>query len=474
MFAIDLDDRAVSLARNGRVLSSAPSAVFDPSGADAWRELRLQPRSTSSRHLTAVLAQRNATARSEALVEAELRARLAECPPTEGERVWIAAPARSEAAGLTAILGIALRIGLQVDGFVDAAVVAAATAQPQTNVIVLELGLHHAAATAVDVEGGQARRRRSVATERGGLLELYQTWLDLVGTTMVKRTRFDPLHDASTEQQLFDAIPTTLSEIAAKGETTGVALQGTQRFEVALTRDQFAQSAQSICTAIVGLLHQLRPAGAPVTIVIPRVAADLPGLKSQLEQFAGCELVTVNDGFTAAGTSLLDLPAHPAPNTTVTTNDISATNSSVRLLRRIPLQTHLPPPHAVREYTLRREPLGSHRAGSPTPSYVLWDGRAFSLNVESLTVGRSPGSSERLISLPEGLAGVSRRHCTFVHDGGQLFVLDHSSFGTFVNGERVLERARVHVGDKVRVGQPGVELSLISVGDATDVQNQHR
>ncbi len=68
------------------------------------------------------------------------------------------------------------------------------------------------------------------------------------------------------------------------------------------------------------------------------------------------------------------------------------------------------------------------------------------------------------LSLPDGLAGVSRRHCTFVRDGDELVLIDHSHFGTVVNGERVSERVRIHAGDKVRLGEPGIELSLISIG----------
>ena len=49
-FALELDDRAVAIATDGRVLSSAPSAVFDGTagttvGANAWRELRSPPQS---------------------------------------------------------------------------------------------------------------------------------------------------------------------------------------------------------------------------------------------------------------------------------------------------------------------------------------------------------------------------------------------------------------------------------------------
>jgi pSer/pThr/pTyr-binding forkhead associated (FHA) protein len=94
----------------------------------------------------------------------------------------------------------------------------------------------------------------------------------------------------------------------------------------------------------------------------------------------------------------------------------------------------------------------------------LFDGRAIPLAASALIVGRSPGSTPSL-TLPEGLAGVSRRHCTFVRDVNEVVLVDHSHYGTFVNGERVSERVRIHAGDKVRVGEPGVELSLIAIGE---------
>jgi hypothetical protein len=314
------------------------------------------------------------------------------------------------------------------------------------------LGLHHAAATAVDREAAQARRRRTVLTERGGLIELQQAWLDLIGTTMVKRTRFDPLHDATTEQQLFDAMTALTGEVAVAGTTNATVTQGRERFEVALTRDQFAQAAEPVYRAIIALLHQLRPAGAGCDIVMPRQAAELPGMPLLLEQFVGCELVTVPDGFAAAATSMFDLPAG-LPG-----------EDSVRMLRRLPVQSRTgmtgSSEHggSLPEGAIREE-LGRHRSGGPPPSHVLLDGRAYSLSAESLVVGRALAN----VQLPDGLAGVSRRHCTFAHDGEEIVLLDHSTFGTFVNGERVHERVRVHAGDRIRLGEPGVELSLIAV-----------
>jgi len=77
---------------------------------------------------------------------------------------------------------------------------------------------------------------------------------------------------------------------------------------VALTRDQFAQAAESVHRELLRMLHELRPAGAPVVLVVPSIVAHLPGLRDELEQFVDCELVGVPDGFAALASSRLDLP----------------------------------------------------------------------------------------------------------------------------------------------------------------------
>jgi len=459
---IELIDRSVALARDGEVLVSAPSAVFDGSspdgtaatapGKNAWHALRRQPRSTSSRHLSSIISDRSNVspgARNEALVAAELSEHLAAHPPREGERVWIAVPVRADAGGLGSVLGIAHGLGLAVDGFVDAAAVTVASLGAGTGrgAIVLELGLHHAAATAVEM-GGQARRRRAVVSDLGGLVELYDAWLNLVSTAMVKRTRFDPFTNADTEQQLFDALPALTRQAAEAGSTTAAVSTGETRFEVSLSRDQFAEAAQPIYRELVRLLHSLRPAGSEIAIVLPEAVAVLPGLREMLQQFVGCELVATPEGFAAAATSLLDLPE-------------SKPGDPVRLLRKLPVREQ--PDLAAR---VTREVLGRSGARAAPPSHVLFDGRAIALGASPLVVGRSPNQpgGVNALALPDGLAGVSRRHCTFVRNDDELVLVDHSNYGTFVNGERVSELVRIYAGDKVRLGEPGVELSLISIG----------
>jgi hypothetical protein len=453
-FVIELSDRSLAFARGGKVLSAAPSAVFDGSsgeaaGTGAWRTLRRQPTATSTRHAGAVLSDSGASPRAASLFTAELSRRLEEAARADGERVWLAAPVRVDPRGLGTVLGITRELSLPVDGFIDAATASVAALGLERSAVVLELGLHHLAGTAVESDGKHARRRRAILADKGGLIELYDSWLKLISTAMVKRTRFDPLHVADTEQQLFDALPTLLSELAATGgATAGVSTSGS-RFEVSLSRDQFAESAQPIYREMLRVMHALRPAGATVVLVLPQLVAGLPGLRESLEQFVGCELISVADGFAAAATSVLDLPEAPDAQ-------------SVRLLRRLPARAQ-----PALEPLFTREPLGAEQLAetAASASHVLYEGRAHMLGDNPLIIGRAPAASPS-IELPEGLAGVSRRHCTLVRNGGELLLVDHSQFGTFVNGERVSERVRLHAGDRIRLGEPGVELSLIAVGAA--------
>jgi predicted component of type VI protein secretion system len=85
------------------------------------------------------------------------------------------------------------------------------------------------------------------------------------------------------------------------------------------------------------------------------------------------------------------------------------------------------------------------------------------VTAEPLTLGWSVAHAARALSLPAGIAGLSKSHCTVVQRGGQALVEDHSTYGTYVNDERVAGHAALRVGDVLRLGAPGIALELIRV-----------
>jgi len=104
-------------------------------------------------------------------------------------------------------------------------------------------------------------------------------------------------------------------------------------------------------------------------------------------------------------------------------------------------------------------------SGGRRPTHVLLDTAAHAIGTEPLVVGTAPPSGARGLRLEGETAGVSRAHCRFFESAGESVVEDLSTWGTFVNGERVAGRAVLAAGDKVRVGSPGIELVLIAAGE---------
>jgi hypothetical protein len=98
------------------------------------------------------------------------------------------------------------------------------------------------------------------------------------------------------------------------------------------------------------------------------------------------------------------------------------------------------------------------------PTHVLWQGRAWPLSSVPLVLGRAPGTTGLVLEGPP--AGLSREHCQLLRVGNEAVVEDLSTYGTWLNGERVRRRSRLRAGDVLRLGVPGVELVLLAVQSA--------
>ena len=102
-------------------------------------------------------------------------------------------------------------------------------------------------------------------------------------------------------------------------------------------------------------------------------------------------------------------------------------------------------------------------AAAAAPSHLLYRGQAVALDGDALTIGTAVAAASRVLNVTGATAGVSRSHCTVLRQGKDLVVFDHSSYGTWLNDERVAHRARLKAGDRLRLGAPGIVLELIAI-----------
>ena len=102
------------------------------------------------------------------------------------------------------------------------------------------------------------------------------------------------------------------------------------------------------------------------------------------------------------------------------------------------------------------------RAGQPYPE------RAFTAQV--VKVGRDPIACHIVFDQAEWPM-VSRRHAEFRQRAGRCLVADTGSrFGTFIDGQRVIDPCEFNVGARVQLGPGGPILRVMSIEQTASAQ----
>ncbi len=454
--ALELNDVGLTLALDGEVAAPSPAyawfgrgplTVGEPARAAA----RLEPLNVSNRFWYELddrpLPALPAAGRSNADLAFEHLT--AVCGPMRErlQQVVAVVPGSIQPRQLMLLLGIAREAQVPLAGFVDAAVAAAAAWGGQGRFIYVDTHLHEAVLTAVEV-GAQARRERFEALPRAGWQAFTDTWMKLIADSFVARTRFDPMHDAQSEQSLFAALPGWLAQLQAERAIEAEIAVGGETHRVPLTLEQIENEAQPLYGQIVLAAHRLRRAGHATTIALSDRAARLPGLLARFNEFHDCDVVVFAAAAAPLAAATLDRPW-------------SVDDERAELIRSAtPLGA---------EVVARLAPAVAQHAqagvAAAAPTHALYRGMAHVMSVKPLVIGTgAPGLGVNL-QIGEASAGISRVHCSLLRGGdGSATVIDHSRHGTWLNDERVVGRAPLRAGDRLRIGSPGVAIELIAVG----------
>jgi hypothetical protein len=457
MLSLELLDSGLVLAQQQgdavRVIDEAPGfAVLEDqetlTGAAAAARVRLKPllaqsnywRTLSTEPLTRPSRLIGTTAD---LAFAQV-SQMLEPHKSDPEGVLLAVPAGYSREQLGLLLGVVGETGVTVAGLVDAGLAAGSLDAVKARVLHLDLELHQALLTVLEYTGGDRpglKRARYEIAQRRGVLALQQAWMKLIAEEFVRKTRFDPLHEASSEQHLFDQLPAWLAQLDTQSPLTLTMQFGDRSLEIELTREQFIAAAESHYTDLLALVQDARTAGVAIELRLSHRIAALPGLRERFEALRDCAVDVLPQGAAALGA-------------------LKYAAAIRRPAESLALVYHLPTPRLAGEET------STHVEATPPPmrpTHVLFQGRAWRISEQPLAVGWSLNGAARALTLPSAAPGVSRSHCTLVRRNGSVIVEDHSTYGSFVNEERVVGRTVLTVGDRLRLGSPGVTLELIQL-----------
>jgi hypothetical protein len=316
-----------------------------------------------------------------------------------------------------------------VAGLVDSAVAGASYFARGDEVLHLELTLHRSVVTALKA-GAEVERLR-VADNPGPGQSVYErTLLDAVARRFIQETRFDPLHSGASEQALAQALPRWLLELRRAESTEARLASGRREHQVELRREPLAAAVDSLSRALCQQVGAERRSASTVVLVSAR-AARLPGLLDRLGEAEGLDVVELPpDAAVAATLRLRDRIRHEGD--------------------ALPFVTRLPRPGqaAPRERPGRR------------PTHLMKGGVAHALH-DGLTLGTAPPPGRRGLGLRE--AGVLPHHCSIIVEAGEVLLELVKGAATLLNGAPAVDRTPLRAGDRLTLGDPGVEIQLVAV-----------
>lgn len=349
-------------------------------------------------------------------------------------------PINAEVASVSAMLNRLQQQGLSVQAFHDAAAFASMAIGLDGTALFVELEEEGSAVARVVTTEDTVRRQALLKRDRAGRRALRRAWKDLIAESMVLAHRFDPLHDRDSERRLSDLLLSAAQCATEQGSAIVTLPTSRGDCSVTLTRDQFAVAAAPIYRDLSGMLHQLRPAASRVDLLVTASDLQLPGFLEMLAEFRGCRVVAFDVDQLAIAAS--------RQSARVDSQD------EVLLLRGYSRSSPVIEPQIV-EFAKMSSPRSR-------PTHLIWNTETKPLHIgTTLEIGRAVGSGG--IALSEGLAGVSRWHCSLRNEAQTTWLIDHSRHGTWLNDERVAGRAEVFAGDRIRLGDPGIELTLLAI-----------
>jgi hypothetical protein len=360
--------------------------------------------------------------------------------------VLCAFPSHWGKAELSLLLGVAQEAGIPLVGLATIPVASTRRQYPDCDLIHVEFAASAVSLTQMVQGDGSSAQGPSEAIMDLGIAALERTSAEYFARKFLESSRFDPMHDAQSEQRVYDKLPDWLALLARTPETELQFDHKGNEFRARVSLTELEERLRYRCQPLIQKLRARLDTDRPAALQINAAAASFPGVIEALADLPGCDVFILETGAAARG--LVFRHAHIRKSS----GALSVTES-------------LPWDQSVADVSLKRAMASS--SGS-VPSHVVIGSRAYKLSNRPLRIGAEAAEADYNLVIAPRHAGVSRQHCSIELRNGQAVLDDYSRFGTRLNGHRVEGSTILQAGDIVAVGDPACELKLIAEVHVSD------
>jgi hypothetical protein len=317
----------------------------------------------------------------------------------DGDAVF-AVPSHYNTNQLATLLGLVKHCSIEATGLVDLALLAMARLHEHQQAVFMDVQLHQTVLTLVSKEQGEIIREKVLAVPGTGLMALHDAWANTITDAFIKQSRFDPLHNADTEQYIYSELESWLKSVASNKEILIEINNKGTIYQASLTLKNFEQRAQAIFKRVAQEIEAITSANVPVYL-LERMSF-LPGLQQAMPNI----IAVPDNAITENGFQHLDL--------------IKRSDEALKLVARLPLpQQEQPAAETV----------------TPQPSHFLFQHRAYSLSDINLP--------ELNLSTPITISSQEQGYC--LHANAELDLR--------LNGLALTEPALLKLGDCLTINE---------------------
>ncbi len=326
------------------------------------------------------------------------------------ENLVLALPAHYSQTQLSLLMGIGQHCQLNIIGLVDTAVASLSSRAVVGRHYFIDLHLHQALISQVDVDG-EVRNSRIEAVPEAGLNACQDLCVRLIAEQFIQQTRFNPLHKAETEQELYNQLETTLQACQQQGEST-LELAG---YKAKITLQMLEDNTHALISKI-----NRKMGNYSGQLFITERCNNLPGFAKAFPQAIVLSSEQLSDNI------------HQHSQAIVGSAD------GLQLVASLPANKQIPEP--------RQQAAATH---------LLWQHQAHPVN-QTLHINKTQNKPLSELHDPSSICAIKR------FPGG-LKICDIQADTTMVNGKSATEGQSLISGDQIEVASLPHPFTVISV-----------
>ena len=344
------------------------------------------------------------------------------------------------------LLGLGEELAIPVIGLVDSGVAATRCRYEVDDLLHIEASLHEIAITRMKQGVGAAIDSRQLI-DGIGIERLERVCVEYIAACFLERTRFDPLHDATSEQSLYDGLYEWLRVLQRSDSVTAILDRGDDEYNVLIERDGLFRALASCCEPLMQHLRSCLMTGRSVAIQITDRLARFPGVVETIEQLPQVAVFILEPAAAARG---------------ALSRGVQFTRSNGGVPFKNTLRWDQP---TVAVITAEQS---SQQASMAVPTHIQHAAHIYRIGQLPVCIGSELTAGEYGIDLSADSRGISRRHCSIQIGANGVELVDHSRFGTRLNGHNINKIAVLQAGDIVSIGEPSVDLKIVAEVTAQD------